>query len=76
NSPTFFSVNLGISYRYDMHVDPEDNGTDAEDELEKKLNEEGKNRKDKKKNRKKKKKGAKIDSKRDNDIPDFDDDDK
>lgn len=70
NSPTFFSVNLGISYRYDMHVDPEDNGTDAEDELERKENKEGKNRK-KKKN--KKKKGGKVDSKRDNDIPDFDD---
>jgi hypothetical protein len=73
NSPTFFSVNLGVSYRYDMHTDPEDNGTDAEDELEKKENKEGKNRK-KKNNRKKKKKGAKIDSKRDKDIPDFDDD--
>lgn len=74
NSPTVFGINFGISYRYDMHVDPEDNGTDAEDELEKKMNEEGKNRK-KKKNRKakKKKKGKSVDSKRE--ILDFDDDD-
>jgi hypothetical protein len=45
-------MNLGVSYRYDMHVDPEEkeNGTDVIDEYERKANK--KRGKDKKKKNK------------------------
>ena len=46
NTPSVFGLNLGISYRLDFHVDPENNN-DAEDEKERKENAAGKNRKKK-----------------------------
>ncbi len=48
NTPSVFGLNLGLSYRLDFHVDP-DNNNDAEDEKERKENAAGKNRKKKKK---------------------------
>jgi len=48
NTPSVFGLNLGLSYRLDFHVDPENNN-DAEDEKERKDNAAGKNKKKKKK---------------------------
>jgi hypothetical protein len=51
DTPSVFNINLGVSYRLDMHVDPEqkDNGTDVIDEYERKENKKRgrKNKKDK-----------------------------
>ena len=48
NTPSVFGMNLGLSYRLDFHVDP-DNKNSAEDEKEHKENATGKNSKKKKK---------------------------
>jgi len=57
DTPSVFNANIGVSYRFDMHTDPEekDNGTDVIDEFERKEN--------KKRGRKKKK------NKEDQDTP-------
>ena len=67
NTPTVFGFNLGVSYRWDMHTDP-DNKNSAEDEQKRKDNAKGKNRK-----KKRPKKGEKGKSeKRNKDVIDFD----
>jgi len=56
DTPSVFGVTLGASYRLDFHKDKEENdGTSAEDELERRLNKEApkKNRKERKKNKRK-----------------------
>ena len=70
DTPSVFNMNLGVSYRLDMHVDPEqkDNGTDVIDEYERKEN--------KKRGRKKKKDKEKGDAeptrKKETKLIDFD----
>lgn len=70
DTPSVFNMNLGVSYRLDMHVDPEqkDNGTDVIDEYERKEN--------KKRGRKKKKNKEKGDAeptrKKETKLIDFD----
>jgi hypothetical protein len=70
DTPSVFNANFGVSYRFDMHIDPEekDNGTDVIDEFERKEN--------KKRGRKNKKKkgedGEPSKPKKENQIIDFD----
>ena len=49
DTPSVFNISLGASYRFDWHVDQEDNGTDAKDEAERKSRKKGKKKKNKKK---------------------------
>ena len=55
DTPSVFNMNLGVSYRLDMHVDPEEkeNGTDVIDEYERKENKKRGRKKKKKKNKEK-----------------------
>ena len=71
DTPSVFSLNLGVSYRYDMHVDPEekDNGTDVIDEYERKAN---KKRGKKKRKKDKEKSGDKPKRKKETQQIDFD----
>jgi len=67
DTPSVFSVNLGVSYRLDFHKDPgPDNGTSAEEEAERKAN--------KRRNKKKKNKDgdADGDTKRKKEVQDID----
>jgi len=71
DTPSVFSVNLGVSYRLDFHKDPGlDNGTSAEEEAERKANK-------KRNKKKKKKKGDDPDpeTKRKKEVQDIDFDD-
>ena len=71
DTPSVFNMNLGVSYRLDMHVDPEekDNGTDAIDEFERRSNK--KNGK-KKRKKDKDKDTSKPTRKKETQIIDFD----
>ena len=70
DTPSVFNANFGVSYRFDMHKDPEnkDNGTDVIEEFERKQNKKG--RKNKKKNKSKAKKTSKP--KKETQVIDFD----